>query len=135
VRRLRGPDRWQAAEEYVRELYGSPGKRHFPVPEGAWPEPIEGVGGRFTDAPVDLGGGRVLANEVKIYQEWRTVRGAPQQVSVPLTDQIRQQVLKDAWLRRNAPGYDPRWMFLDAPPSAELAVFLKRHNLTHVLYE
>jgi hypothetical protein len=135
VRRLRGPERWQAAEEYVREIYGSFGERHFPVPGGAWPEPIDGVGGRFIDAPVDLGGGRVLANEVKTYREWRTVRGAPQQVAVPLTDQIRQQVLKDVWLRRHVPGYDPRWMFLDAPPSSELAAFLKRHSLTHIQYK
>jgi hypothetical protein len=135
VRRLKGTERWQAAEDYVRELYGSPGKRHFRVPEGAWPEPIEGAGGRFVDAPVDLGSGRVLANEVKIYKEWRTVRGAPQQVSVPLTDQIQQQVLKDVWLRRHVAGYDPRWIFLDAPPSPELEALLKHHNVTHVLYQ
>jgi RHS repeat-associated protein len=32
VRALAGRARWQAAETYARELYGSGGQRHFPVP-------------------------------------------------------------------------------------------------------
>jgi hypothetical protein len=83
---------------------------------------------------VDLANRGVLANEVKINHQWGTVKGLRQQSSVPLTEHIRQQVLKDAWLRQNRPGFDPRWIFLDAPPSAELSNFLNQHDLTHIVY-
>jgi hypothetical protein len=125
VRRLRGRARWEAGEQYVQEVYGSAGRRHFAVPE---------TGGRFVDAPVNVSNRGVLANEVKIYQQWRTVKGLRQQSSVPLTEHIRQQVLKDVWLHHNRPGFDPRWIFLDAPPSTELGNFLNQHNITHIIY-
>jgi hypothetical protein len=41
-------------------------------------------------------------------------------VLVGLSGEITQQIHKDIWLRQNVPGYDPRWVFLDPPPSAEL---------------
>jgi RHS repeat-associated protein len=131
VRNLRGQQRWQAGEQYVQELYGSPGQRHYKVPaEGE----ITGSGGRFVDAPVD-GASGVLANEVKTYQQWRTIQGAPKQNQVTLNDHINQQIMKEVWLRKNMPGYDPRWLFLDAPPSAELASILKEKGIVYIIYK
>lgn len=124
VRSLRGEVRWRAAERYVQELYGSQGQRHFSVPT---------TGGRFVDAPADIKEG-VLANEVKMYQSWRTVQGTPQAQTVPLSDDIRNQILKEVWLRRNVPNYQPRWLFLDAPPSQELERFLLERRIISIWY-
>ncbi len=124
VRALRGDARWKAGEEYVQELYGSTGQRHFDVPT---------TGGRFVDAPVDVPSG-VLANEVKIYKSWRTVGGVPQQQFVPLSGRIQQQILRDVYLRRNVPGFDPRWIFLDASPGPELSKFLTDRRIPFVVH-
>jgi hypothetical protein len=94
---------------------------------------VTGTGGRFVDAPVDLPNGGVLANEVKMYG-WRTVRGTRQHGPVPLSAEIEQQIHKDLWLRRHLPNYDPRWLFLDAPPSPELARLLARLRFITVHY-
>jgi len=125
VRNMHQPEKWQAGEEYVRELYCSANERHYPV---------DGTGGRFVDAPVDLPNGGVLAAEVKTYGQWRTVRGIIQQQEVPLRDAIRQQVFRDVWLRENVPGFDPRWLFLDASPSRGLLDFLAQHRIVSVSY-
>jgi RHS repeat-associated protein len=131
VRNLRGQDRWQAGETFVQELYNSPGQRHFNVPiQGE----ITGSGGRFVDAPVNMPNGKVVANEVKTYQKWRTVNGSAQQFDVPLSRKIKQQVLKDVWLRDNLPGYEPKWIFVDAPPSPELQKLLNQHKITHITH-
>jgi hypothetical protein len=124
VRALRGDGSWKAGEEYIQELYGSPGQRHFPVPE---------TGGRFVDAPVDVPGG-VLASEVKTYRVWRTVEGVAQRQSVPLSEHIREQIARDVYLRGTVQGYDPRWIFLGAPPSADLAGFLADQNIVFLIY-
>ena len=105
---------------------------HFAVPAGGG---IEGDGGRFVDAPVDLPNGGVLAVEVKTYGRWRTVSGVPQEQTVPLSDEIREQILKDVWLCDNHPNYDPRWIFLDAPPSKELQDFLNQHRIVNVTHD
>jgi RHS repeat-associated protein len=133
VKNLRGKERWQAGEQYIQELYGSEGQRHYHVPPQDGELAISGSGGRFVDAPVDVDNG-VLANEVKTYQKWRTVNGAPQQNTVPLNEHIRQQINKDIWLRDNLDGFDPRWLFIDAPPSSELSRYLSRHNIIHIEY-
>jgi hypothetical protein len=75
-----------------------------------------------------------LANEVKMYGQWRTVQGVPEMQTVPLSEPIRQQILKDIWLRKNLPNYDPRWLFLGAPPSAELSSMLRQNKIVTVLY-
>jgi len=133
VKNLRGNERWQAGEQYIQELYGSGGQRHFTVEIQEGGQPITGTGGRFVDAPVDVPNG-VMANEVKTYQQWRTVNGTPQQNSVPLSEHIQQQVNKDLWLRDNRVGFDPRWHFIDAPPSVELSDYLTRYNIIHITY-
>ena len=86
------------------------------------------------DAPVDTVGGGVLASEVKMYQQWRAISRTFRKTPVPLTRQIREQILKDVWLRKNTPGFDPRWLFLDSPPSAQLSIFLKQYNITYIVY-
>jgi len=35
---------------------------------------------------------------------------------------------------RNLKNYDPRWIFLDAPPSKELEEFLKKFNIIYVIH-
>jgi hypothetical protein len=135
IRRMPFPERWQAGERYVQELYGSPGQQHFAVPAGPVAgEEIVGTGGRFVDAPVPLPNGGTLAGEVKTYQSWRTINGQPAQQFVETSGKIEQQVLKDVWLRDNVPGYDPRWMFLDAPPSANLMQYLDKHMIDYLIY-
>jgi hypothetical protein len=118
VRALPQPRKWKAGEKYVQELSGSAGQRHFAVPKGSQ---IQGSGGRYIDAPVDFPNGTIIAAEVKTYGKWRTVNGVKQMKTVPLNKPIREQILKDVWLRNNVQGYDPRWIFLDAPPSSDLS--------------
>jgi hypothetical protein len=77
----------------------------------------------------------VLGVEGKTYNRWLTVEGAAQEQSVPLTPRLQQQIFTDIWLRRNVPGYDPRWIFLDAPPSPELAGRLQRARILSVVHE
>ena len=125
VRNMRGRERWQAGEQYIQELYGSDGQRHYRV---------EGTGGRHVDAPVDTNNGGVLANEVKTYQQWKTVDGQPVRSEVPLSPEIRTQIDKDIILRQQNPGFDPRWHFLDAPPSLELRRYLNDNGVIHITY-
>jgi RHS repeat-associated protein len=124
VRALRGEQRWEAAEEYIRELYGSPGEQHYSVP---------GTGGRYVDSPVPQPGGGVLAGEVKTYLGWRTVNGVAVRGEVPLKA-VQAQIAKDVWLRQNVRGYDPRWMFIDAPPSGALAQELAKQKIIWIQY-
>ncbi|WP_197994466.1 hypothetical protein [Gimesia maris] len=123
---MRQPTKWQEGEQYVQESFGSAGQRHFPV---------TGMGGRYVDAPVDLPSGGVLAGVVKTYGQRRTVSGVTQRQTVPLADLIRKQIQKDVWLRNNVPNYDPRWVFLDAPPSQELLDFLRQNRIISVNHQ
>ena len=120
VRGMRQPDKWQAGETYIQELNGSAGQQHFPVPlDPNGPFPVTRPGGRHVDAPVHTVRG-MEAIEVKTYNLWTTVSGTPQMKEVPLTRNIQEQINKDVALRNRIPGYEPRWVFLDAPPSIEL---------------
>ncbi|MGN8064570.1 LysM peptidoglycan-binding domain-containing protein [Ralstonia sp. 22111] len=138
IRNMSGPARWQAAEQYGQELYGSSGQQYFPVPAGEFNgEQIVGSGGRYVDAPVQTevaGVTGVQANEIKMYKQWTTINGQPTQQFVPLTEQIQQQALKDSWLQTNVRGYQPNWLFLDAPPSPELSQYLTGKGIPHVIY-
>ncbi|KAF0813615.1 hypothetical protein IGB42_01966 [Andreprevotia sp. IGB-42] len=70
IRNMPFPQRWQAGEQYVQELYGSAGPQHFDVPAGTFSgENITGAGSRFVGAPVPTTNGGVLANEVKTYPQ------------------------------------------------------------------
>jgi hypothetical protein len=71
---------------------------------------------------------------VKTYQQWRTVNGSPTQNEVPLSTHIEQQIYKDIWLMDNTPDFDPRWIFLDAPPSRELSNYLTDKNIIHIIH-
>ena len=130
MRALTGRQRWKAGEEYVQELYGAEPQLHFAVQQGG---DIKGRGGRFVDAPVETSSA-IVANEIKTYGQLRSVRGVPRQAFVELSDSIRQQILKDVWLRDNIPNYDPRWIFLDAPPSKKLADFLRTHKIVSIVH-
>ena len=123
LRSLEDRQKWEAGETYVQELYGSTGQRHYPVP---------GTDGRFVDAPVDLSNGGVLANEVKTYQRTVSSGGLNE---VPLNNKIYQQIEKDLYLRDTVPGYDPRWNFLEAPPSQDLSRILELNKIIHVTCE
>ncbi|CAM5627158.1 hypothetical protein MAUB1S_10701 [Mycolicibacterium aubagnense] len=121
IRNMRQPDKWKAGEVYTRELNGSLGEVHFPVaanPNG--PHPVTGEGGRYVDAPVFKSQDEIEAIEVKTYHRWITVDGVAQAREVPLTPKLQEQINKDVALRNENPGYQPRWVFLDAPPSPEL---------------
>jgi hypothetical protein len=134
VRALRGRARWEGAEEHIQQMYGSSGQRHFSVPTGTTRRTTSRSGGRYVDAAFDTTDGGVLADEVKMYQQWRMILGGLRKTPVPLTRQIREQILKDVWLRNNTPGFDPRWLFLDSPPSEKLSKFLKHYNIVFVIY-
>jgi len=121
VRNMRQPEKWKAGEVYTRELNGSTGEAHFPVdanPNG--PHPVLGEGGRYVDAPVFKSQDVIEAIEVKTYHRWTTIDGTAEMREVPLTSKLQQQINKDVALHNENPGYQPRWVFLDAPPSAEL---------------
>ncbi|RWC97598.1 MAG: LysM peptidoglycan-binding domain-containing protein [Mesorhizobium sp.] len=121
VRNMRQPEKWKAGETYTRELNGSLGEAHFPVaanPDG--PHPVFGEGGRYVDSPVFKSPDVIEAIEVKTYHRWTTINGVAQMREVPLTPKLQEQINKDVALRNENPAYQPRWVFLDAPPSAEL---------------
>jgi hypothetical protein len=132
--------RWQAGEEYVRELWGGDPETHYPVDTNSDPDfPVTRPGGRDVDVPVQLPNGQTVAVEVKLYQQYRTVEVAPgqnvtQRVEVPLSDHIREQINKDVALRRADPNYDPRWSFLNAGPSQALRDHLNKAGIIFLEY-
>jgi hypothetical protein len=134
IRGMRQPEKWQAGEIYVQELNGSAGQQHFPVPlDPNGPFPVTKPGGRHVDAPVHTVRG-MEAIEVKTYNLWTTISGAPHMREVPLTATIQEQINKDVALRNKIPGYEPRWVFLDAPPSAELVQALTDARIIGNIY-
>ncbi|MFD5518148.1 hypothetical protein [Streptomyces sp. NPDC127066] len=139
LRALRaGRHRYTAAEEIAREMFGGGSERHYRVPMHDHPYyPVETPGGRKVDVPVDMPGGRTLAVEIKHYLEFRTVKladGTNQVVKgeVPLSKGIIEQINKDLTLRRLDPRYDPRWVFLHAPPSPALRNYLVQARIIFV---
>jgi len=134
VLNLRGPSRWSAGEQYIQELYGGVPQEYHPVPlNPSGPFPVTTPGGRFTDVAAP-GGATNLKIEVKTYQSWRTVSGRAQQQTVPLTPQIEEQIAKDMALKRADPTFDPRWIFLDAPPAPDLRARLLQAGIVILTY-
>ncbi|GGV66291.1 hypothetical protein [Streptomyces massasporeus] len=133
-------DRYKGAEDYVREMTGGAPERHYRVPSHDHPYyPVQGTGGRNVDVPVDMPDGRTLAVEVKHYLEWRTIKLSdgstrPVKGEVPLNDGIIEQINKDLTLRRQDPTYDPRWVFLHAPPSQALKNYLIQARIIFIEY-
>jgi hypothetical protein len=125
ISRMRQPNLWQERETYMQQLYGAPGQQHFPVP---------GAGGRYVDVPVQLPSGQLFAGEVKSYTRWITAEGQAQRNAVELTERIQEQIAKDVSLRGTQPGYDPRWIFTDAPPSDALRQALRNANITFIVH-
>jgi len=128
ITKMKQPNLWEQREIYMQELYGSSGHQHFPVP---------GTGGRHADVPVPLGGGRTFAGEVKSYLRYvgtKGVKGGTKQV-VDASDKILEQIRRDVWLKENLPGgYEPLWMFTDAPPSEALRQALREAGIPFVEY-
>jgi hypothetical protein len=125
ISRMRQPNLWQEREVYMQQLYGSAGQQHFPVPN---------TGGRYTDVPVQISPTQLFAGEVKSYTRWITVEGQPVRNAVGLTERIEEQIARDVWLRDNYPGYDPRWMFTDAPPTEALRQALRDARIPFIEY-
>ncbi len=121
ISRMRQPQLWQERQTYMQQVYGVAGEQHFPVP---------GTGGRYVDVPAPE-----LAGEVKSYTRWITVEGQAQRNIVRLTDRIQEQIDRDVWLRANRPGYDPRWIFTDAPPEPALREALYNANITFIVFQ
>jgi hypothetical protein len=119
---MRQPNLWQERENYMRELYGASGHQHYPVP---------GTGGRFVDVPTPG-----IAGEVKSYVRWIGVKGMRGGIAnmVDLTGEIPGQIAKDVWLRDNVAGYNPIWMFTDAPPSPALRAALTNARIPFIVY-
>ncbi|WP_235195310.1 hemagglutinin repeat-containing protein [Pseudomonas brassicacearum] len=124
VRNLSGREKWEAGETYVQELYGSTGQRYYPVP---------GTGGRYVDAPVDMPNGTIAANEVKTYQ--RVISSTGNLNEVPLSEKIYAQIEKDLYLRDAVKGYEPKWIFLEAPPAKELSRILQLNKIDIVIHK
>ncbi|MFF0027878.1 hypothetical protein ACFYS7_06640 [Streptomyces avermitilis] len=141
LRALRaGRHRYTAAEEIAREMFGGGPERHYRVPTHDHPYyPVEAPRGRKVDVPVDLPGGRTLAVEIKHYLEFRTIKladGTNQVIKgeVPLNKGIMEQINKDLTLRRMNPKFDPRWVFMDAPPSSALRSYLIQARIIFIEY-
>ncbi|MGW1538969.1 hypothetical protein ACWCPM_01505, partial [Streptomyces sp. NPDC002309] len=132
--------RWERGEEFHRQMWGGGPERHYPVPTNSDPRyPVTASGGRKVDVPVDLPDGRTVAVEVKTYGPYRTITlkdGTSELVrnEVPLNKHIKEQIHKDIALRRMNPGYDPRWSFTHAGPSAELRAYLKEAKIIFLEY-
>ncbi|MFI2430732.1 hypothetical protein [Streptomyces sp. NPDC018693] len=132
--------RWERGEEFHRQMMGGGPERHYPVPTNSDPQyPVTATGGRKVDVPVDMPDGRTVAVEVKTYGPYRTITlddGTRQAVKneVPLSKHIKEQIHKDIALRRMNPGYDPRWSFTHAGPSAELRAYLMKAKIIFVEY-
>ncbi|MCJ8207310.1 hemagglutinin repeat-containing protein [Pseudomonas sp. RGM2987] len=124
VRNLSGREKWEAGETYVQELYGSTGQRYYPVP---------GTGGRYVDAPVDMPNGTIAANEVKTYQ--RVISSTGNLNEVPLSEKIYAQIEKDLYLRDAVKGYEPKWIFLEAPPAKELSRILQLNKIDIIIHK
>jgi hypothetical protein len=45
-----------------------------------------------------------------------------------------EQVNKDVHIRSKDPSFDPRWIFVDAPPSPELASYLHHAGIVTVIH-
>ncbi len=142
LRAMKDPGRrWQAGEDWIREMYGGGEETHYPVsPNDDADFPVQARGGRFVDAPVALPGGGTLGVEVKMYGQYRTVTVASggkvtQKVEVPLSDSIREQINKDVALRSQDASFDPRWTFPGAGPSPALREYLTRARIVFVEYD
>ncbi|EST27382.1 hypothetical protein [Streptomyces roseochromogenus] len=133
-------ERYKGAEDYVRKVAGGAPERHYRVPTHDHPYyPVEAPGGRNVDVPVDMPGGRTLAVEVKHYLGWRTIKlkdgsTRPVRGEVPLNEGIIEQINKDLTLRRLNPRFDPRWLFLHAPPSQALRDYLIQARIIFIEY-
>lgn len=84
-------------------------------------------------SPATLPNGSLMANEVKTYNRIIDSKGTLNEV--PLTRKIYMQIEKDLYLRDPVKGYDPRWTFLEAPPSRALSDLLEKNNIIHVIYK
>ncbi|MFF2331843.1 hypothetical protein ACFVUT_26945, partial [Streptomyces sp. NPDC058051] len=132
--------RWERGEEFHRQMWGGGPERHYPVPTSEGSRyPVTASGGRKVDVPVDMPDGRTVAVEVKTYGPYRTLTlkdGTHQTIKneVPLSAHIKEQIHKDIALRNMDPGYDPRWSFTHAGPSAELRNYLKEAKIIFLEY-
>jgi len=143
----RNPVRGPAGEDHIASGVEAPLRQvHLKVPAGETPlGEITGSGGRKVDvAEVYASGRRVWSVEVKNYAEWTTVGGKPVHKEVGLNSELKQQVLKDAWLRDNwtqvrlsatDPGmraaefYEPHYSFVGASPNEAYRDLLKRAGI------
>src|SRR6266511_4346126 len=120
--------RWQAGEDWIREMYGGGEETHYPVsPNDDADFPVQARGGSF-------------GVEVKMYGQYRTVTVASggkvtQKVEVPLSDSIREQINKDVALRSQDASFDPRWTFPGAGPYPALREYLTRARIVFVEYD
>lgn len=116
------------------------------VQEGAGPFAIRNSGGirdpitnklRYHDVRQPTYNGRTFAFEAKNYLRWLSPKGGgvPALREVPLSNAIRQQVNGDAFMMIYGRGnYRPVWVFGHAPPSADLANYLRLARIPYVVY-
>jgi uncharacterized protein DUF4157 len=128
VRRLPRAERGPGGEQYISELYGGAPR------EVTQPIETPTLGARRTDVNAPGGAGTTQALEVKNYGRWTTIDGTPTQRTVPLSRQIQEQIDKETYIRFKDPTYRPVWLFLHAPPSAELAAMLTARRISYVIY-
>jgi len=113
----------QAAEQYIRELYGTDqGELRFLLDGGPG---TAFKTERRVDVPVFQEGGDALLLEVKNYAAGK----------VPLSSDIRAQVDADSLLLQSAhPQNRPMWIFTDNPPSDRLIAYLEARNVPWIKY-
>jgi hypothetical protein len=92
---------------------------------------------RFPDVRQPTYNGRTLAFEAKNYSRWLTAPGRTRGTlrEVPFSNALQQQVTGDAFLMNYGPGnHRPVWVFVHAPPAAELANYLRLARIPYIVY-
>ena len=112
-------ERGKEGKEYVRELHNGGPEKAETTRLGKRQHDVSEVAQRTRT---------IFRHEVKNYRIWLTINGEKTRMEVPLTKEIKQQLTKDFFWRREGlrSGIDRvvQWDFVGAPPNKELRDFL-----------
>jgi hypothetical protein len=122
VRNMSGGNkvRGSAGERYIAQQSGGSREVTYDLPAGM---------SRRTDvaSPSSVG---TIAQEVKTYQRYIGGPGGTVR-EVPLTAFLQSEINRDAMIMYNYVNHQPVWVFINAPPSAELVSALREAGIPY----